>query len=312
MSRLFRIALRAGMAWLALACCLAGAVLAQTAGGVLPVPELAARVIDTTGTLSAGQRQALDDSLAAFERDKGSQLVVLMVPTTKPEDIAAYAWRVADTWKIGRRDVGDGVLLIVAKEDRRVRIEVARALEGAVPDLAASRIIEERITPAFRTGDYAGGLQAGTDALMALIRGEALPGPARPQAEGGRSGSGFDLSHALVFIVFAVPVAAGVLRAMLGRKLGALVTGGGAGAIAWALTASIVAGGVVGVVALLFALLSGAAPVGRRGGWSGGGWGGPGGGWSGGGRGRSGGFGGGGFRSGGGGSFGGGGASGGW
>ncbi|MBP7566415.1 MAG: TPM domain-containing protein [Burkholderiaceae bacterium] len=294
------------MAW-----CFAGVALAQTAGGVLAVPELAARVIDTTGTLSAGQRQALDDSLAAFEREKGSQVVVLMVPTTRPEDIAAYAWRVADTWKIGRRDVGDGVLLIVAKDDRRVRIEVARALEGAVPDLAASRIIEERITPAFRAGDYAGGLQAGTQALMALIRGEALPAPARPQAEGSRSGSGFDLTHALVFIVFAVPVAAGVLRAMLGRKLGALVTGGGAGAIAWVLTASVVAGGVVAVVALLFALLSGAAPTGRGGGW-GGGWGSGPGGWSGGGRGRNGGFGGGGFRSGGGGSFGGGGASGGW
>ena len=142
-----------------------------------PVPPLEARVIDRSGTLAAPQRQALEAKLAAFEREHGSQLVVLIVSTTAPEDIAAYAFRVADSWKIGRREVGDGLLLVVAKEDRTIRIEVARALEGAVPDLAAYRIIDRIITPAFRRGDFAGGIDAGLEALMTLIRGEALPLP---------------------------------------------------------------------------------------------------------------------------------------
>ena len=123
----------------------------------LPVPALSGRVIDQTGTLSGGDVQALTAQLAAVEQAHGAQIVVLMVASTQPEDIAAYAQRVADTWKIGRREVGDGVLVVVAKNDRRVRIEVAKALEGALPDLAASRIIAETITPAFKAGDFAGG-----------------------------------------------------------------------------------------------------------------------------------------------------------
>ena len=282
------------------------------AQALLPVPELNARVIDQTGTLDAAQRQALDDKLAAFERDKGSQIVMLMVATTQPEDIAAYAYRVADAWKIGRREVGDGVLLLVAKNDRRVRIEVARTLEGAIPDLAASRIIEGAITPAFRQNDYAGGLQAAADQLIARINGEALPEPAQRDSRGADDGGGA-LTGGLFILIFAVPIVAGVLRKVFGRKLGSLVTGGGAGALAWVVTTSVVAGALVGVVALLFALLSGLGGGGRGGGFGGGLGGGFGGGFGAGrGGGRSGGFGGGGFRSGGGGSFGGGGASGGW
>src|SRR6187401_1611672 len=135
-----------------LACVLAAAQ------GVLPVPELTARVVDQTGTLDAIQRQGLEEKLAAFEQQKGTQIVVLLVPTTQPEDISSYANRVANAWKIGRKDVGDGIVVIVAKDDRRVRIEVAKTLEGAVPDLAAKQVIDEAITPRFRQGDFAGGL----------------------------------------------------------------------------------------------------------------------------------------------------------
>ncbi|RYG07282.1 MAG: YgcG family protein, partial [Burkholderiales bacterium] len=132
---------------------------AAAAQAPLPVPALTARVIDQTGTLDAVQAKGLEDKLAALEQSKGTQLVVLMVPTTQPEDIASYANRVGNTWKIGRKDVGDGVLLIVAKDDRKVRIEVAKTLEGAIPDLAAKQVIDTAITPNFRAGNYAAGLQ---------------------------------------------------------------------------------------------------------------------------------------------------------
>jgi uncharacterized protein len=281
---------------------------------VLPVPALTARVIDQSGTLDAAQRAALESKLAAFEAAAGPQIVVLMVPTTLPEDIASYAYRVADTWKIGRREVGDGVLIVVAKDDRRVRIEVARALEGAVPDLAARQIIQNAIGPKFRTGDYAGGLGAGIDQLMARIKGEGLPAPqARPQ--GGDLGD-FQLEQLAMFLFVAVPVLGSVLGRIFGRKLGSVLTGGAAGTIGWVATSSVFLGVAAGVVALVLVgivgLGSAARGLGRRRGgpviWDGGG-----GGF--GGRGGGGGFGGGGgggFSSGGGGGFGGGGASGDW
>ena len=288
------------------------AVLAA-AQGVLPVPELTARVIDQTGTLDAVQRQGLEDKLAAFEQRKGTQMVVLLVPTTQPEDIASYANRVANAWKIGRKEVGDGIVVIVAKNDRKVRIEVAKTLEGAVPDLAASQIIEEAITPRFRQGDFAGGLQAGVDQLIARITGEALPAP-KPQGQrGGAANAGFDWFDLAIFLFFAVPIGGAVLRGILGRKLGSIATGGGVGFLAMLFTSSLVVAVIAGIVALLFSLVSGSGPFGggRRRGWGGpvifpGGFGGGGGGWGGGGGG------GGGFSSGGGGNFGGGGASGNW
>ncbi|MFC5497169.1 TPM domain-containing protein [Caenimonas terrae] len=287
---------------------------AAQAQGLLPVPSLTARVIDTTGTLDAIQLKGLDDKLAAFEKEKGTQIAFLLVPTTQPEDIASYANRVANDWKIGRKGVGDGVLLVVAKNDRKVRIEVAKTLEGALPDLAASQIIDDAIKPSFRKDDYAGGLQAAADQLIARIKGEALPAPpaAAPQPAQG-SGHGFDWMDLAIFLFFAVPIAGAVLRRMLGSKLGALAVGGGVGAIAMAITSSIVVAAVAGIAALLYTLLSSglsglgsALGSGRRTGWGGGGFGGGGGGFSGGGGG------GGGFSSGGGGDFGGGGASGSW
>ena len=285
------------------------------AQGVLPVPALTARVIDTTGTLDAIQLKGLDDKLAAFEKDKGTQIAFLMVPSTQPEDITSYSNRVANDWKIGRKGVGDGVLLVVAKNDRKVRIEVAKTLEGAVPDLAARQIIESALTPNFRNNDYAAGLQAAADQLIARIKGEALPAPPAQRTQQGNSGGlGFDWMDLAIFLFFAVPIGGALLRGVLGRKLGALATGAGVGTIAMLITSSMVVAAIAGVAALLYSVLAGgigALGGGRRsGGWGGiGGMGG--GGWSSGGGGFSGG-GGGGFSSGGGGDFGGGGASGDW
>jgi uncharacterized protein len=283
-----------------------GAVMVQ-AQAVLPVPVLDARVIDQTLTLTQAQREALETKLAALERETGSQVVVLLVPTTQPEDIAAYAQRVADHWKIGRRTVGDGVLIVSAQGDRRVRIEVAKTLEGAIPDLAARRIIDAQLLPAFRAGDFAGGLNAAVDQLAARIRGESLPAP--EAADSGR-GAGPDWEELAMFFFIGVPLVGALLTGVFGRVLGSLLTGAAAGGLGWFWTASVLLGGLAGVLAVVLVgvLGVGSAGGGRGGrGGSGGGpviWGGGGGGWGGGG--------GGGFSSGGGGNFGGGGASGSW
>ena len=284
---------------------------AAQAQDVLPVPVLTERVIDQTGTLSAGQRQQLIDKLATFERDAGPQIVVLMVATTQPEDIAAYAQRVGETWKIGRRDVGDGLLLVVAKNDRRLWIAPAKALEGAVPDLAARQIAQNTISPRFKTGDFAGGIDAGLDQLIARIKGENLPTPAeKPRGSIGGL-QGFDPFEIFMFAFIALPIVATVLRGMLGRGLGSLASAGVAGAIAWFVTHALLFVGIAAAIGFVIALFGGlgrslSTRSGRHGGWPGGG------GWSGGGGGWSGGGGGGGFSSGGGGDFGGGGAGGDW
>jgi uncharacterized protein len=288
------------------------------AQGVLPVPELTARVIDQTGTLDAIQLRGLDEKLAAFEQKKGSQIVVLLVATTQPEDIASYANRVANAWKIGRKEVGDGILVIVAKNDRKMRIEVAKALEGAVPDIAAARIIDFAMKPRFRENDFAGGLDAAADQLIARVKGEALPEVDAKSGDfgGGQEERGFDWGDLAVFLFFGVLIGAPIARAILGKVLGPLALGGVAGAVVMVLTASLVIAVLAGLAALLFTLLSGAfgAGAGRRGGR--GGWGpaagGLGGGFGGGGWGGGSSSSGGGFSSGGGGDFGGGGASGDW
>ena len=275
------------------------------------VPALSGRVIDQTGTLTPEQREALDARLAALESERGAQVVILMVASTQPEDIAAYAQRVADSWKIGRRDIGDGVLIVVAKNDRRVRIEVAKALEGAIPDVMASRIIRDAVTPAFKAGDFGGGLSAAVDRIAARIAGEGLPAPDAKHTP-QRGSAGFDLQDLAIFLFVGAPILGALLTGLFGRKLGALATGGAIGGIGWWLTASLLMAGAAGLIALV---LVGVLGIGSRSGagsgmggsrgpviWGGG----MGGGW-GGGRG-----GGGGFGSGGGGDFGGGGASGSW
>ena len=285
---------------------LCGLAMSSAALAQEPVPPLSGRVIDSTATLTSAQREAMEQHLATVERELGSQIVVLMVPTTQPEDIAAYAQRVGDSWKIGRRDVGDGLLIVVAKNDRKVRIEVAKALEGAVPDLAASQIITETITPAFRRNDFAGGLNAAIDRIAARIKPEGLPAPdVRPQRGADRFG-GIDFGSLAMFFFVGVPIVGAVLSGIFGRKLGSLLTGGGAGALAWVFGAGLLLAGAAAVVAILMVGVFGIGGGGRG---RGGGppiiWGGGGGGWGGGG-------GGGGFSSGGGGDFGGGGASGSW
>jgi uncharacterized protein len=281
-------------------------VVALRAQDVQPVPVLTGRVIDQTGTLGADQKSALESKLAALERERGAQVVVLMVPTTAPEDIASYAQRIADSWKIGRRAVGDGVLVVVAKNDRAARIEVAKALEGAIPDVLAGRIISDQMAPAFRNGDFAGGLNLAVDRLAQRISGEALPPPDRP-GSAARPAVGFSLQDLAIFLFVGVPIVGGILTGIFGRRFGSLLTGGAVGGIAWWLTTSAVLAGGAGLIALLLVGVMGVG--GRRGGlagpiiWGGGLGGGFGGGFGGGG---------GGFGSGGGGDFGGGGASGRW
>ena len=269
-----------------------------------PLPALTAHVIDTTGTLDAGQLQALEAKLKAFEQSRGAQIVVLMVPSTLPEDITDYAQRAGDSWKIGRKDIGDGLLLVVAKNDRKVRIATTKTLEGALPDLATKQIIDNAITPRFRQGDFAGGLDAAADQIMARISGENLPLPAdTPRGNTSRGIAGFQWTDLAVFLFFAVPIGARVLSGIVGRKAGAVATGGIVGVLAWIFTSSLLLAGGAAVIAIVFALvaslgaLAGLGSSGRGGG----------GGWSSGGSG-----GGGGFSSGGGGNFGGGGSSGSW
>lgn len=295
--------------WLALL-----AVPLARAQAPLPVPALTAHVVDQTNSFSPAQKQALEAKLTSFEASTGAQMVVLMVPTTAPEDIFDYSNRVANTWKIGRKDVGDGVLLVIAKNDRRLRFEIAKTLEGAIPDLLAKRVIDEAITPHLRQGDFAAGVDAGVDRVMQLIKGEALPAPVQNTHTQRGGDAGFQWVDLAIFLFFAVPIGGAIARRILGKGLGSLATGGVVGALAWVFTTSVLIAGVAAVVALLFSLVASAGLVsagrGGRGGFGGGGFGG--GGFGGGGFGGGSGGGGGGFSSGGGGDFGGGGASGDW
>ena len=283
--------------------CLLWLAVCTTAGAqdLVPVPKLEARVTDQTGTLTAGQQAELDQKLAAFEQRKGTQIALLVVPTTKPEAIEQYSIRVVEAWKLGREKPDDGVLLLVALQDRTMRIEVGYGLEGVLTDAASRRIIADTITPLFRQGDYFGGVSAGLQQIMSLVEGEALPPPDRSwQHPRDRIGG-------LLPVIFVVVLVGGsVLRALLGRTAGSLVTGGVTAGLVWVLSQVLGFAAIAGIGALLFTLLGGGSRLGglRGGGWGGGGFGGFGGGGFGGG-------GGGGFG-GGGGGFGGGGASGRW
>jgi uncharacterized protein len=266
-----------------------------------PIPPLQGRVVDTTRTLSTAARDALEQKLAAFEQRKGAQIAVLLVPTTSPEAIEQYSLRVAEAWEIGRGKVDDGIVVVIAKDDRRLRVEVGYGLEGAVPDALARRIIAERIVPRFYEDDYAGGIEAGVDALIGLIDGEPLPA-----ADGGGRNDGVDGFGALPLVLIMAAFVAPLLRRTFGRLGGALLLGGGAGFVTWLLSSLLFVSLVVGAMAFVFGLAGLTRGPAR---WSSGGpWGGGfgGAGWGGG---RGGG--GGGFR-GGGGRFGGGGASGRW
>lgn len=295
--------------------CIALGLCAAPARAQRAVPPLSAHLIDETGTLGAPERERLEARLAGIEERQGAQIAVLMVATTAPEDIAAFANRVANAWKIGRKDVGDGVLVVVAKDDRRMRIEVAKALEGAIPDIAAARIIDGAMKPRFRDGDFAGGIDAALGQLSARIAGENLPLPTG-NAPAPRAERGVDWNDFAIFLFVGVMIGGPLARGILGRGLGGAATGGAAGLFAYLFTASALLAAGAGIMALLYTwLFGGRAGLtgGRRGGFSTGLGTGIGmGGWGGGHGGGGGSGGGGGFSSGGGGDFGGGGASGDW
>jgi uncharacterized protein len=272
---------------------------ASAAMADVAVPPLTGRVVDQTGTLSSGQIAALDKKLKDFEDRKGSQIAVLIVPTTAPETIEQYSLRVVEQWKLGRKKVDDGALLIVAKNDRRLRIEVGYGLEGVLNDATARRIIDEIITPKFRTGDFAGGISDGTDRILGVVDGEPLPAP-KPESD--TSGSLDSLGELFPVLIIGALVVGGVLRAILGRLLGSLVMGGGVAFIAWSMLGVLPVALIAGLIAFFVTLIGDAVGTGGGGRYTTGG--------GGFGSGSSGGSGGG--FSGGGGSFGGGGASGRW
>ncbi|GAB2504303.1 hypothetical protein GCM10027084_18460 [Pseudoxanthomonas sangjuensis] len=296
------------LACLLLPCAAAWAQRPATAG-LADIPPLTSPVVDTTGTLDAAQKQQLERQALDLQRRKGSQLQVLIVPTTQPEDIFDYAQRVFDQWKLGRKKVDDAVLVVVAKDDRRVRIHTGYGLEGAIPDAIASRVIQEYMAPKFRAGDYGGGLIDATAVLVKIIDGEPLPEPVSSHRQGGNGGGGF------VFALFAAFIVAQIVRGIFSRApkgLRGLLTGGASGGVAWLLSSLWPVAVIAGVFGLLFGLVTvSTGRYARHRDW--GGWGGGGGGWGGGGfGGGGGGFGGGGGWSGGGGMSGGGGASGSW
>jgi uncharacterized protein len=269
--------------WLALAL-LAPVGAAQT---LVAVPPLQALVTDLTGTLDADQRARLEQRLRGFEARKGTQIAVLIVPSTRPEAIEQYAMRVVEQWKLGRKKVDDGALLLVAKDDRALRIEVGYGLEGVLNDASVGRLVNQVIAPRFKQGDYFGGIDDGTERMIRLVDGEPLPAAERAADQP------FDIGRiAPVLLVIAV-AAGGVLRRALGRLPGAAVAGGVVGGVAWLLSSAVTVALLAAFVAFAFTLFGGG--LGLLGGLGG----------------RGGGFGGG-FRGGGGGGFGGGGASGRW
>jgi uncharacterized protein len=276
------------------------------AAAEVAVPPLSGRVVDQTATLGSDEIASLDRTLKDFGARKGSQIAVLIVPSTEGEPIEQYSIRVAEAWKIGRKKIDDGAILVVAKNDRRLRIEVGYGLEGALNDVTAKRIIDEIITPKFRSGDFAGGISSGVDRIIRVIDGEKLPVPEQRQ---GQSSSG--LSHVDLlnpFTLFGLFIVGAVLRATLGRLIGSIATGGIVGLLAWFIASSLAVSIIAALIGFIFTLVgeSIASANGGHGNWSGGS-GGFGGSFSGGSSSSdSGSF------SGGGGSFGGGGASGSW
>ena len=255
-----------------------------TAGAQIAIPLLTARVTDQTATLTVEQKANLELTLQAFEARKGSQIVVHIVPTTAPETIEQYALRVAEQWKPGRKKIDDGVILVIAKDDRTLRIEVGYGLEGALTDATSKRIISEVIAPRFRQGDFHGGIRDGLDRIMRIVDGEPLPAP-----DESPNGDVSSLESYAPMIFMAALVMGGVLRAALGRLLGALVTGGTVAVAAWFVIGAVSIALGAGALAFVFTLLGGGVggygTGGRRGGFGsgGGGFGGGGGGFGGGG-----------------------------
>ena len=300
-------------AWLLLAALVLGPASAPQGAaqsGLQPIPAYDSPVVDTVGLLQPDEKARLVARLTDLQTRKGSQVAVLIVPTTQPEEIEQYSIRVAEAWKTGRKDVDDGAILLIAQQDRRMRIEVGYGLEGALTDLVSNRIIQETVRPAFRAGEFGAGIEAGVDRIIGVIDGEALPAPDPRWSDGQRDG--LNVSGGSVVMVVILAVIGGILlviAAALGRLIPSLSTGGVLGVMMMLFSASLVTGMLFGLFGIVLGMGKSAGrgnyySRGRYGGGFGGGYGG--GGFGGGG------FGGGGFGGGGGGGFGGGGASGGW
>jgi uncharacterized protein len=266
-------------------------LLGSVASAQVQVPTLTRRVTDLTATLDTAQAQALEQTLAAFEARKGAQIAVLLVPTTQPEAIEQYAIRVAEAWKLGRAKPDDGVLLLVAKDDRTLRIEVGYGLEGALNDATANRIIEEFIVPQFRAGDYYRGIAEGVDRIIRVVDGEALPAP--PGRDPAPDLRGFE--PVLPIVLMVALIGGSILRRLFGRVGGAATTSLIVGALVWFIVSVLGIAVVAAVIAFVITMLGGgggggwySSTRGRRGGWTsggglGGGFGGGGGSWGGGG-----------------------------
>ncbi len=217
------------------------------------IPLLKSHVTDLTATLSVGEVTQLEQKLAAFEKAKGSQVAVLIVPTTHPETIEQYALRVAETWKLGRKGIDDGVLLLIAKNDRTLRIEVGYGIEGALPDAMAKRIIAEIIVPQFKAGNFAAGIDAGIDAILSSLKGESLPLPSTKNGPGNSSGMHFLLDN-FIPILIGLIVLGRMLQTLLGRLVGAAITSIGVGFIGWLFFSSAVAAILIAVAVFFISL----------------------------------------------------------
>jgi uncharacterized protein len=231
---------------------------AFTAFAQVPVPPLSGRVVDQTGTLSSGDIASLTQKLRDFEARKGSQIAVLIVPTTQPEEIEQYSIRVAEAWKIGRKKIDDGAILLVAKNDRKLRIEVGYGLEGALTDVTSKRIIDEIITPKFRSGDFAGGISDGVDRMIRVIDGEPLPAPpARSQSSSGSNTNWFAFFNPTnPFVIIGVLFLGNMMRTLLGRLVGSAVAGGIVGLLAWYFIGSLIFAGIAFAAVALFTMIS--------------------------------------------------------
>ena len=270
--------------------------------GLLPIPALSAHVTDLTQTLTAAEKQALEAKLTDWEARTTNQLAVLIVPTTRPEPVESYSIRVAEKWQIGRKGRDNGALFLIAKDDRKMRIEVGYGLEGTLTDATSRRIIAENVAPFFREGKFAAGIDAGVDRIIGVLaEGKPLPERKAGNVKMQQRGGGFDFGTMLLILFIVVPLVGMVLRSIFGRLLGSTVGAGIVGAAAWFVAGSLAIAAIAGIVGFIVMIFAGAGSTmaGRRGGvflpggFGGGGFGG--GGWSGGG-----------------GTFGGGGASGGW
>lgn len=246
---------------------------AAAEGDILPIPKLEKRVTDQTATLSAADESRIEARLKAFEAEKGAQIAVLIVATTQPETVFDFSLRVVDAWKLGRKGIDDGVLFVIAKNDRKLQILTGRGTQGVLTDAMSKRIISEVVAPKFRASDFAGGIEAGVGKIIDVLKGEALPPP--PQKKVAVQ-QGADIQSFLMLGVFAAIFVGPLLRSLLGRFLGATATGGAVGAAAWWLAGGMIFPIVAGVIIFFVVLLMGAVslPGGRRGGggWSTGGW----------------------------------------